>query len=67
MSWEGDNNGDSDPLPVDTLVKDLRDVLDDFNGVCSGKIYFYLFVCLVPSTIFQLNRDGSSWVEPILS
>ena len=32
-----------------------------------------LFVCLidfilyVPPTIFQLNRDGSSWVEPVLS
>ena len=32
-----------------------------------------LFVCLfdlilyVASTIFQLNRDGSSWVEPVLS
>ena len=31
------------------------------------------FVCLfdlilnVPSTIFQLHRDGSSWVEPVLS
>ena len=21
----------------------------------------------VPSKIFQLNRDGSSWVEPVLS
>ena len=34
---------------------------------------FALQVCLfdlilyVPSTIFQLNRDGSSWVEPVLS
>ena len=34
---------------------------------------FFLFVCLfdlilyVPSTIFQLNKDGSSWVEPVLS
>ena len=33
----------------------------------------FLFVCLfdlilyVPSTILQLNRDGSSWVEPVLS
>ena len=33
----------------------------------------YIFVCLfdltlyVPSTIFQLNRDRSSWVEPVLS
>ena len=32
-----------------------------------------IFVCLfglilyVPSTIFQLNRDGSSLVEPVLS
>ena len=29
-----------------------------------------LFVCLilyVPSTIFQLYRDESSWVEPVLS
>ena len=32
----------------------------------------YLFVLFdlilnVPSTIFQLYRDGSSWVEPVLS
>ena len=30
----------------------------------------FLFVCLilyVPSTIFQLTRDRSSWVEPVLS
>ena len=35
--------------------------------------YYLDVVCLfdlilyVPSTIFQLNRDGSSWVEPVLS
>ena len=34
---------------------------------------FVCFVCLfdlilyVPSTIFQLYRDGSSWIEPVLS
>ena len=30
---------------------------------------FCLFdlILFVPSTIFQLNRDGSSWVEPVLS
>ena len=39
-------------------------------GVAEGATSF---VCLfdlilyVPSTIFQLNRDGSSWVEPVLS
>ena len=24
-------------------------------------------ILYAPSTIFQLNRDGSSWVEPVLS
>ena len=24
-------------------------------------------ILYVPSTIFQLNRDGSNWVEPVLS
>ena len=38
-----------------------------------SKEFQIVFVCLfdlilnVPSTIFQLNRDGSSWVEPVLS
>ena len=42
---------------------------DDFQGL---QVYD-LFVCLFdlilyfPSTIFQLIRDGSSWVEPVLS
>ena len=38
------------------------------------SLYIYIFmICLfdlilnVPSTIFQLYRDGSSWVEPVLS
>ena len=42
-------------------------------------LWFYVFFLLdlikkkkkqilyVPSTIFHLNRDGSSWVEPVLS
>ena len=41
--------------------------------VISNKKIFSCFVCLfdlilyIPSTIFQLNRDRSSWVEPVLS
>ena len=27
----------------------------------------FVLILYVPSTIFQLNRDGSSWVEPVLS
>ena len=41
--------------------------------LCYFLIIFTYFLCLfdlilyVPSTIFQLNGDGSSWVEPVLS
>ena len=33
------------------------------------RIFCFLFdlILYVPSTIFQLNRDGSSWVKPVLS
>ena len=52
------------PIHIDTISTGLPIVY--FIFVC-------LFVCLfdlilyVPSTIFQLNRDRSSWVEPVLS
>ena len=36
-----------------------RDAIDDF--------LLFDLILYVPSTIFQLNRDGSSWVEPVLS
>ena len=49
--------------------------LQRFSSIFESTVRFAerLFVCLfdlilyVPSTIFQLNRDGSSWVEPVLS
>ena len=34
--------------------------------ICLFAVLFDL-ILYVPSTIFQLNRDGSSWVEPVLS
>ena len=43
-----------------------------FNHFPMDLASLVLFVCLfdliiyVPSTIFQLNRDRSSWVEPVL-
>ena len=33
----------------------------------SGKTFFFYLILYVPSTIFQLYRDGPSWVEPVLS
>ena len=47
------------PLHIDTISMELSILY--FKG---------LFVCLIlyiPLTIFQLNRVGSSWVEPVLS
>ena len=31
-----------------------------FDMICLFDLILY-----VPSTIFQLNRDGSSWVDPV--
>ena len=41
-------------------------LLVDENTHTFGFCLFDL-ILYVPSTIFQLNRDGSSWVEPVLS
>ena len=30
-------------------------------------LFLFDLIIYVPSTIFQLCRDGSSWVEPVLS
>ena len=32
-----------------------------------ARVCLFDLILYVPSTIFQLNRDGSSWVEPVLS
>ena len=37
------------------------------NNHKACKIIFSVLILYVPSTIFQLNRAGSSWVEPVLS
>ena len=38
------------------------------HGIFIDKLFFLFDLILyVPSTIFQLLRDGSSWVEPVLS
>ena len=33
----------------------------------SFSFYFVDLILYFPSTLFQLNRDGSSWVEPVQS
>ena len=40
-----------------------------FHDHVISKSVLFLFdsILYIPSTIFQLCRDGSSWVEPVLS
>ena len=33
----------------------------------SFNLFLFDLILNILSTIFQLNRDGSSWVEPVLS
>ena len=46
---------------------------EEQTTVVTGRLQINSEFCLfdlilyVPSTIFQLNRDGSSWGEPVLS
>ena len=48
---------------INTLIS-----IHEYEG-SAGIDLFVLFdlILYVQSTIFQLNRDGSSWIEPVLS
>ena len=35
--------------------------------LCMHTLILIDLILYVPSTIFQLNRDRSSWVQPVLS
>ena len=39
----------------------------NISDIYGGVIFDFDLILYVTSTIFQLYRDGSSWVEPVLS
>ena len=46
----------------------FKNIFDVHLALCFKPILFFFYLILyIPSTIFQLNRGGSSWVEPELS
>ena len=51
---------------VKSFNKQQRACFKINNYALKDDVLFDL-ILYVPSTIFQLNRDGSSWVEPVLS
>ena len=52
------------------IMLHTKDILKNGPGK-KGNIHSYCFlfdlILYVPSTIFQICREGSSWVEPVLS
>ena len=48
-------------------VRNLRLQVFVFDTLYDLYLFLFNLTHYVPSTIFQLNRDGSSWVEPVLS
>ena len=56
-------------LYVITLRQCQKSILMPQYGILASSCFVCLFdlIIYVPSTIFQLNRDGSSWVVPVLS
>ena len=53
-------------LPV-KIIDIQKLVFSAFGLTIRGMLFLFDLILYVPSTIFQLNRDGSSWVEPVLS
>ena len=52
------------PMPLSLESSALPTFLKD---LARGLFVLFDLILYVPSAIFQLNRDGSSWVEPVLS
>ena len=59
----------SRPFWLATSVQKFRKftVLKGTSEYLQLILSLFDLILYVPSTIFQLNRDGSSWVEPVLS
>ena len=51
--------------PQDTKTNSLQNTKKFMQGL--EVDFLFDLILYGPSTIFQLNRDGSSWVEPVLS
>ena len=47
---------------ISSFAINYLDRIIDIGHLCLFDLILY-----VPSTIFKLNRDGFSWVEPVLS
>ena len=51
----------------DTICYSLSSPVFKLTTKFREKFCLFDLIFYVPSTIFQFNRDGSSWVKPVLS
>ena len=65
-AWKGLNSYLSRKFSICVFSVTLSLSLPFLELKYTGFVLFDL-ILYVPSTIFHLNRDGSSWVEPVLS
>ena len=55
-------------ITIKTVCFNMTRIYVCLNGSFRDfKVCLFDFILYVPSTIIQLYRDGSSWVEPVLS
>ena len=52
--------------------QNVNHTVESIGLILKGKcvdyfVYLFDLIIYVPSTIFQFNREGSSWVEQVLS
>ena len=49
------------------VICSLESVIAKLAKLSIDIVCLFDFISYIPSSIFQLYRDGSSWVEPVLS
>ena len=52
---------------LNDVVKDIESTQKSINTSLLLVCFLFDLILYIPSTIFQLNRDGSSWVDLVLS
>ena len=63
---QSDEEPDRSDEDEENIATSDDDESDDGNNEISGRFVLFDLILYIPSTIFQLNRDGSSWFEPVL-
>ena len=67
IRWLHQKPADLDLQYLNNIKYCLSKFTSFFPAISLDTVCLFDLILYVPSTIFQLNRDWSSWVEPVLS